>query len=93
MMSVKFLLLVLCILVAYVLGYVFTETKFDLQKWEIFDFEMFKCRPCLTFHIGWVLTTFTSLFFNSWWMVITGVVFSFGMFILLKIDEFKRFKE
>lgn len=93
MMSVKFLLLILCVLVAYVLGYIFTETKFDLQRWELFDFQMFKCRPCLTFHIGWVLTTFTSLLFYDWWMLLWGVCFSLGMFILMKVDEYNRFKE
>lgn len=93
MMSVKFLLLILCVLVAYVLGYIFTETKFDLQRWELFDFQMFKCRPCLTFHISWVLTTFTSLLFYDWWMLLWGVCFSLGMFILMKIDEYNRFKD
>lgn len=93
MMSVKFLLLIICVLVAYVLGYIFTETKFDLQRWELFDFQMFKCRPCLTFHISWVLTTFTSLLFYDWWMLLWGVCFSLGMFILMKIDEYNRFKE
>lgn len=93
MMSVKFLLLIICVLVAYVLGYIFTETKFDLQRWEIFDFQMFKCRPCLTFHISWVLTTFTSLLFYDWWMLLWGVCFSLGMFILMKIDEYNRFKD
>lgn len=93
MMSVKFLLLILCVLVAYVLGYIFTETKFDLQRWELFDFQMFKCRPCLTFHISWVLTTFTSLLFYDWWMLLWGVCFSLGMFILMKVDEYNRFKD
>lgn len=93
MMSVKFLLLIICVLVAYVLAYIFTETKFDLQRWEIFDFQMFKCRPCLTFHISWVLTTFTSLLFYDWWMLLWGVCFSIGMFILMKIDEYNKFED
>lgn len=93
MMSVKFILLVICVLVGYALGYIFTETKYDLQRWELFDFKMFKCRPCLTFHITWVLTTFTSLLFNDWKMVGVGIVFAFALFILLKIDEKRRFIE
>ena len=32
MIAIKFLILVICVLVAYTLGYVFTETKYDLQK-------------------------------------------------------------
>lgn len=89
-MAIKFILLVLCVLIAYTLGYVFTETKFDLQKYPLFDFEAFKCRKCLSFHISWVLSTFTSLLFNDWVMVITGIIFASFLFIGLKIDENKR---
>lgn len=92
-MSVKFILLIFAVLMGYVLGYVFTETKYDLQRWKVFDFKAFKCRPCLTFHISWVLSVFISCFFNDWFMMMVGIGFSFGMFILLKIDEQQRFKE
>jgi hypothetical protein len=90
MMAIKFILLVICVLIAYVLGYVFTETKYDLQKYPIFDFEAFKCRQCLSFHISWVLSTFISLLFNDWIMVIVGIIFALFLFIGLKIDENKR---
>jgi hypothetical protein len=89
-MAIKFILLVICVLIAYVLGYVFTETKYDLQKYPIFDFEAFKCRQCLSFHISWVLSTFISLLFNDWIMVIVGIIFALFLFIGLKIDENKR---
>lgn len=89
-MAIKFILLVLCVLIAYTLGYVFTETKYDLQKYPLFDFEAFKCRKCLSFHISWVLSTFTSLLFNDWVMVIVGIIFASFLFIGLKIDENKR---
>ena len=89
-MAVKFIILVLCVLVAYTLGYIFTETKYDLQKYPLFDFEAFKCRKCLSFHISWVLSTFTSLLFNDWIMLVVGIIFAGFLFIGLKIDENKR---
>lgn len=89
-MAIKFILLVLCVLIAYTLGYVFTETEYDLQKYPLFDFEAFKCRKCLSFHFSWVLSTFTSLLFNDWVMVIAGIIFASFLFIGLKIDENKR---
>lgn len=90
-MTIKFILLVLCVLIAYTLGYIFTETKYDLQKYPIFDFEAFKCRKCLSFHISWVLSTFTATLFNDWVMLVIGIIFAFALFVGLKIDENKRF--
>lgn len=89
-MAVKFIILVLCVLVAYTLGYIFTETRYDLQKYPLFDFEAFKCRKCLSFHISWVLSTFSSLLFNDWIMLVVGIIFASFLFIGLKIDENKR---
>ena len=89
-MAVKFIILVLCVLIAYTLGYIFTETRYDLQKYPLFDFEAFKCRKCLSFHISWVLSTFTSLLFNDWIMLVVGIIFALFLFIGLKIDENKR---
>ena len=91
-MAIKFIILVVCILIGYILGYILTETKYDLQRWELFDFKMFKCRPCLTFHINWVLTTFFSCLFNDLIMIGFGILFSLGMFILMKIDEKERYE-
>ena len=89
-MAIKFILLVICVLLGYTLGYTFPETKYDLQKYPIFDFEAFKCRQCLSFHISWVLSTFISLLFNDWIMLVVGIIFAFALFIGLKIDQNKR---
>lgn len=89
-MAIKFIILVICTLTAYTLGYIFTETKYDLQQYPIFDFEAFKCRKCLSFHISWVLSTFISLLFNDWVMLVVGIIFAFALFIGLKIDENNR---
>ena len=90
MMAIKFLILVICVLVAYTLGYIFTETKYDLQRYPLFDFEGFKCRKCLSFHISWVLSTFISLLFGDFIMLVLGIIFAAFLFLGLHIDEKKR---
>ena len=86
-LAIKFIILVGLTLIAYVLGFIFTETKLDLAQWRLFQFKAFECRPCLSFHICWVLTTFASLIYMDWKMLIVGIVFAFGLFIGLKIDQ------
>ena len=86
-LAIKFIILVGLTLLAYVLGYIFTETKLDLAQWKLFQFKAFECRPCLSFHICWVLTTFVSLIYMDWIMLIVGIAFAFGLFIGLKIDQ------
>lgn len=91
MTAIKFILLVSSVLLAYTLGYIFTETRFDLGKYPLFNFKAFLCRPCLTFHFSWVISTIISLLFNDWLMVFVGIVFALIMYIGLKIDENNRF--
>ena len=86
-LAIKFIILIGLVLLAYVLGYIFTETKLDLAQWRLFQFKAFECRPCLSFHICWVLTTFVSLIYMDWIMLIVGIVFAFVLFIGLKIDQ------
>ena len=90
MLAIKFLILVICVLVAYTLGYIFTETKYDLQRYKLFDFEGFKCRKCLSFHISWVLSTFISLLFGDFIMLVLGIIFAAFLFLGLHIDEKRR---
>lgn len=90
MIAIKFIILVICVLVAYTLGYIFTETKYDLQKYQLFDFEAFKCRKCLSFHISWVLSTFISLLFGDFIMLVLGIIFAAFLFLGLHLDEKKR---
>lgn len=90
MIAIKFIILVICVLVAYILGYIFTETKYDLQRYPLFDFEAFKCRKCLSFHISWVLSTFISLLFGDFIMLVFGIIFAAFLFLGLHIDEKKR---
>ena len=81
----------LSVILGYTLGYIFTETKYYLSKYPIFDFEAFRCKKCLSFHISWVLSTFAASLFNDWVMLVIGIIFAFALFIGLKIDENKRF--
>ncbi len=87
MLAIKFILLVISVLIGYTLGYVFTETKLRLAKWKLFQFEGFQCRPCLSFHIAWVTSTFFALLFMDFKMLLVGVVFAFVLWIGLKVDQ------
>ena len=87
MLAIKFILLVISVLIGYTLGYVFTETKLRLAKWKLLQFEGFQCRPCLSFHIAWVTSTFFALLFMDFKMLLVGVVFAFVLWIGLKVDQ------
>lgn len=87
MLAIKFLLLILSVLTGYFLGYIFTETKYRLSKWEVFQFKMFECRKCLSTHIAWVTSTFISLLFNDWLMLIIGLIFAGFLFLGLYLDQ------
>lgn len=83
---IKFILLLMSVLTGYLLGYTFTEVL-NISKYPIFDFEAFKCRQCLSFHIAWVTSTMFSLMFGDMLMLIIGIIFAFALFIGLKIDQ------
>lgn len=90
MLTIKFVLLVLAIDFGYFLGYLFTETKFRLAKYDIFKFKAFECRKCLSFHIAWVSSTFFSLLFEDWIMLLIGLFFAGMLYLGLYIDEKQR---
>lgn len=86
MLAIKFIILLLCTFIGYTLGYFFTE-KFRLAKWELFQFTAFQCRPCLSFHISWVTSTLVALLFMDFKMLLVGIVFAFGLWLGLKVDQ------
>lgn len=86
MLAIKFLLLVISVLIGYILGYILTETKYRLANYPLFQFHGFECRKCLSFHISWVISTFISLLFNDWIMLIIGIIFAAFLFLGLYID-------
>lgn len=89
MLAVKFILLVLSVFIGYLGGYLFAE-KWNIGRFKIFDFEGFKCRQCLSFHIAWVTSTIISLLFADWTMLFVGIGFAFMLFIGLKIDQKRK---
>ena len=90
MIAFKFILLVFSVLFGYALGYVLTETKYRLARYPLFQFQAFECRKCLSTHIAWVTSTFISLLFGDWLMLIVGLVFASALFTGLYIDERNR---
>ena len=87
MLAIKFLLLVFSVLFGYTLGYVFTETKYRLARYPIFQFQAFECRKCLSTHIAWVTSTTIALLFEDWYVLIIGLIFAAALFTGLYIDE------
>ena len=87
MIAFKFILLVFSVLFGYALGYALTETKYRLARYPLFQFQAFECRKCLSTHIAWVTSTFLSLLFNDWIMLIIGLIFAAGLFTGLYVDE------
>lgn len=90
MLAIKFIILVLCVLVGYTLGFIFTETKYRLGRYPLFQFQAFECRKCLSTHITWVLTTLASCIFSDLLMFIVGLFFATMLFVGLYIDEKRR---
>lgn len=88
---IKFILLLLGCFVGYTLGWYFTEECRLSDKHPLFDFEAFRCRQCLTFHITWVTTTLLSLAFGDFLMLAIGIFFAFMIFFGIKIDEKNKF--
>ena len=87
MLAIKFVLLVISVFIGYTLGYIFTETRYRLAQFDFFRFEAFECRKCLSTHIAWVTSTFISLLFGDWLMLIIGLIFAGGLFLGLYLDE------
>ena len=90
---IEFIILVGIVLVGYALGYVLTETRFRLSRWELFQFEAFTCRQCLTFHLIWVPSVAYALYEHSWQVGVVGVGFAFIVWAGLKIDQIRKTKK
>ena len=90
MLTIKFILLLVSVFIGYFLGYMFTEVFEFANKYKILDFEAFKCRRCLSFHISWVTSTIISLLFEDFWMLLIGIIFAFALFFGLKIDQKRK---
>ena len=89
LLAFKFILLITSVLIGYFLGFFLTDTV-DLSKYKALDFEAFRCRQCLSFHIAWVCSTITGLLMNDWKMVGVGIAFAFMLYLGLRIDQKKK---
>lgn len=90
MITIKFILLLSSVFLGYFLGYMLTETRYRLSRYDVFKFQAFECRKCLSTHIAWVTSTLFSTFFNDWIMFIVGLFFASMLFLGLYLDEKKR---
>ena len=90
MLAIKFLLLLASVLTGYFLGYLLTETKYRLARYDVFKMKVWECRKCLSTHIAWVTSTFISLLFVDFCMLIIGLIFAGALFTGLYIDERQR---
>lgn len=86
-MALKFILLILLTFLGYTFGFYITEKLRPAERWKLFDFKAFRCRPCCSFHCTWVLTTFAGLLMADWIFVALGFLWAGVLFAGLKIDE------
>ena len=90
MITIKFLLLLASVFAGYFLGYLFTETKYRLARYRVFQMKAFECRKCLSTHIAWVSSTLIATLFEDWYVFIIGLIFAAALFVGLYIDERQR---
>ena len=87
MITIKFLSLLASVFAGYFLGYLFTETKYRLAKYRVFQFKVWECRKCLSTHIAWVTSTLFATIFEDWYVFIIGLIFAAALFWGLYLDE------
>lgn len=82
------LILAICSAGVY-LGWLFTESKQHAlnRLSEKLNRKPFNCRPCLTFHITWLLFGIVSFLIYSPRFFLIGIICSFILFILLYIEH------
>lgn len=76
------------ILSALYLGWVLTETRHRLaDKHPWFNRKPFSCRPCLTFHLGWILSGAVALSIKDVPFFILSIIVSFLVWMVLEIEN------
>lgn len=76
------------IMLALYLGWFFTETEYRLaNKHRLLNRKPFNCRPCLTFHFGWMLSGIVALVISNLTFFILGVVLSLITWLILEIEN------
>ncbi len=80
-------------LTALYTGWLLTETKRRIaDKHPLLDRKPFNCRPCLTFHFGWILSGMAALVINSLPFFILGTIFSFATWLILEVENRNKIK-
>lgn len=75
-------------LMALFAGWLLTETKHRLaEKHWLLNRKPFSCRPCLTFHFGWILAGMVAFYINNLFYFIIGTAISLGVWLVLEIDN------
>lgn len=58
-----------------------------------FDRKPFNCRPCATFHIAWLLSTFFATIGHSPTLFFVGLAVAFTAFAIVKIMDNKKIEK
>lgn len=70
------------------LGWLLTEYEpTRISRLPFLNFKPFTCKPCLTFWIISLLQVIIAIILHSYTYGILGVIFAFGTFAALKLDE------
>lgn len=73
------------------LGSLLSDRLPDIDK--RFDRKPFNCRPCLTFHLTWLMSALLALVSVSWQLFATGVAGAFIIFAILKFIDNKKIEK
>lgn len=60
------------------------------EVWTILDRKPFNCRPCLTFHLTWMLSGIFAFARQSWTLAGIGIVVAFIVFFIVKYIDNKK---
>lgn len=85
-------LFILCIFInssGILLGKILTESKrLALNRFSNkLDRKPFNCKPCLTFHLLWMIYTIVAIVLSSLLFWIVGISFSFAIFGVLYLSD------
>lgn len=76
------------IILSLYLGWLLTETEHRLaDKHRLLDRKPFSCRPCLTFHIGWILSGTIALPIGNFSFFLLGLILSLITWLILEIES------
>ena len=87
---------IIAILVVSVITAMFWGASLSVRLPEIdhrFDRKPFNCRPCLTFHSTWMLTTFFALIARSYELFAAGAIAAFVVFFIVRYIDNKKIEE